>query len=293
MKLLRAATLTVADPDETAARYVEWLDYSIIEADQTSSTLAASWGRPATAGRRSVVLQPASGAEIYLRVIEGDVPADYQPLRTYGWAAIEICVEDVLAVNERMLRSPFEIIGPPREIEGLPAIYPMQVKGPDQEIAYFTQIRENLPAYDLPRAASPIDKLFILVIACSDMQASLAWFADHIGFATGRVMDIEYTMLANAFGTPTSELHTISTAVHERDVFLELDQYPAAATVRPGAPDALPPGVAIGTFLHPDLSSVTAEWIAPPCPRDGAIYGGRQAGAVRAPDGTIVELIQL
>ncbi|MCG8442887.1 MAG: hypothetical protein MI723_13875 [Caulobacterales bacterium] len=293
MKLLRAATLTVADPAVTAARYHEWLDYASVEAGQLSADLAAAWGRPASAGRAYEVLQPASGAEVYLRLVEGEVHPDYRALRTYGWAAIEICVEDVLAVNERMQASPFEIIGPPREIEGLPAIYPMQVKGPDQEIAYFTQIREDLPAYDLPRAAGPIDKLFILVIACSDMQASLDWFANHIGFPTGRVMDIEYTMLADAFGTPRDELHTISTAVHDRDVFLELDQYPPAATVRPGAPDALPQGVAIGTFLHPDLDAVTAEWIAPPARRDGPIYGGRRAGAVRAPDDTIVELVQL
>ena len=42
--------------------------------------------------------------------------------------------------------SPFEIIGPPREIDGVPAIYPLQVRGPDEEIVYLTQIRADLPA---------------------------------------------------------------------------------------------------------------------------------------------------
>ncbi len=293
MKLLRSATLSVADVARAEDLYTRWLDYTVEDASPLSQDLAASWGRPASAGAPARILRPASGADIFLRLVENPAPPNYKALRTYGWAAIEICVTDVLAVHERIQGSPFEVIGPPREIDGLPAIYPMQVKGPDQEIVYLTQIRENLPAYDLPRAESLIDKLFILVMGCSDMHATLAWFENHVGFPTGRVMDIEYTMLADAFGTSRTELHTIATAVHDRDVFLEIDQYPDAATPRPGAADKLPAGVALGSFLHPDLDAVTAEWIAPPAPRDGPIYGGRRAGAVRAPDDTIVELIAL
>lgn len=292
MKLLRSATVSVADLARAQDTYARWLDYSTVESGALPADLAASWGRPKAAGRPYAVMQPKSGAEVYIRFVENEPHPDYLALRTYGWAAIEICVTDVLAAHERIKDAPFEVIGPPREIDGLPAIYPMQVKGPDQEIVYLTQIREDLPAYDLPRAESPIDKLFILVLACSDMHASLKWFEDHIGFPTGRVMDIEYTMLADAFGTPRSELHTISTAVHDRDVFLELDQYPEAATVRPGAADDLPQGVALGTFLHPDLNAVTANWITPPVARDGALYAGQLTGAVMAPDGTLVELVQ-
>lgn len=293
MKLLRAATLTVADPGASAARYVEWLDYSIVERGSLSTDLAAAWGAPESAGRDYVVLKPSSGAEVFLRFVAGDAVADYRPLRTYGWAAIEICVQDVLKVNERMLNSPFEIIGPPREIDGLPAIYPMQVKGPDGEIVYLTQIRSDLPAFDLPRAASLIDKLFILVLACSNMDASIEWFEKAVGLSLGRKMDIVYTMLGNAFNLPMEQLHTISTVVHERDVFLELDQYPDAATPRPAHAGQLPPGIAICTLSHPDLSTVKGEWITPPIRRDGAVYGGQLTGTLRAPDGTLVELVQL
>jgi catechol 2,3-dioxygenase-like lactoylglutathione lyase family enzyme len=293
MKLLRAATLTVADPEASAARYVEWLDYSVIERGTLSPALAAAWGAPESAGRAYAVLQPSSGADIFLRFVAGDPVPDYRPLRTYGWAAIEICVQDVLKVNERMLNSPFEIIGPPREIDGLPAIYPMQVKGPDGEIVYLTQIRSDLPAFDLPRAASLIDKLFILVLACSDMEASIDWFEKTVGLSLGRKMDIVYTMLGNAFNLPMEQLHTISTVVHERDVFLELDQYPDAATPRPAHAGQLPPGIAICTLSHPDLSTVKGDWITPPTRRDGAVYGGQLTGTLRAPDGTLVELVQL
>lgn len=297
MKLLRAATLSVADLDRSVGLYTNWLDYDVEESGKLDDAIAASWGCPKGADRRFAVLRPASGQDIFLRLVENDPHPEFVPLVTFGWAAIEICVEDVLAANERMQRSPFTIIGPPREIEGLDAIYPMQVRGPDGEIVYLTQIRDDLPAFDLPRAEAPIDRLFILVMACSDMDASLDWLEAFVGFEVGRRrMEIVYTMLAKAFGLPESDLHAIATMVHERDVFLELDQLPPEGTKRPGRPGELPQGVAIGTFRHPDFKALDKRcrdrWIVPPERRDSVVYGGKLAGTLRAPDGTLVEMVE-
>jgi catechol 2,3-dioxygenase-like lactoylglutathione lyase family enzyme len=283
--------MTVADPDASVRRYVEWFDYRVVEQGRIDAGLAASWSAPQTAGRRCIVLRPSSGADVFLRFIEGDAPESSLPLRTFGWAALEICVQNVLAVNERLRSSPFEIIGPPREIEGLPSIFPMQVMGPDKELVYLTQIRHDLPSYDLPRAASPIDKLFILVLACSDLDASLAWFERHARLELGRKMKIVYTMLAKSFGLPLADLHEIATMVHGRDVFLELDQYPAAATPRSNRSGELPPGIGIATLMHHEFDRLEGPWIEPPAERDGAVYGGRRAGTLRAPDGTLVEIV--
>jgi catechol 2,3-dioxygenase-like lactoylglutathione lyase family enzyme len=293
MKLLRAATLAVPDAAATTQRYCDWFDYSIVERGELSEDLARSWGAPANAGKPYAVVQPASRADLYIRIVEGDRAPGYRPLRTFGWAAIEICVQDVLAANARMIESPFEIIGPPREIEGLPAIYPMQVEGPDGEIVYLTQIRSDLPAYDLPRASTPIDKLFICVLACSDMRASIRWFEETVGISFGREMEIVYTMLAKAFGTPMDKLYTISTMVHERDVFLELDQYPPEAATRPTVEGQLPPAVAMVTLKVPDFNRIRGEWITPPKRRDGPVYNGGRAGALRAPDGALVEIVEM
>ncbi|NDC58378.1 MAG: hypothetical protein EBZ50_06065, partial [Alphaproteobacteria bacterium] len=225
MKLLRAATLTVADLDRSIALYRDWLDHRLIEHGALDEALAASWGAPKTAGARTAVLEPASGAEIFLRLVEQPPHPDFVPLKSYGWAAIEICVQDVLATDARLKDSPFKVIGPPREIDGLPAIYPMQVMGPDNEVVYLTQIRDDMPAFDLPRAQAPIDRMFIYVLACSDMEASQRFTVEKLGLALGRErMEIVYTMLANAFGMPHERLHAISTVIHGRDVFLELDQ---------------------------------------------------------------------
>ncbi len=292
MHLLRAATLVTPDPDAAAALYTQWLDYRIVEAGDVAAALAGSWGAPATAGRRYVVCQPASGAEIYLRFVQGVAPKAYRTLRTYGWAAIEICVQDVLAVDARMQASPFEVIGPPKALDGLPDIVAMQVKGPDQEIVFLTQILAKMPEYELPRASSLVDHLFILVLACSDLEASSRWLQQALKLQAGRAIDLTYNVLSDAFGLPAEYQHRIATLTHGRDVFLEIDQYPAAATARPQHVGELPPAVAMATLRHPEFDSLEGPWIEPPSPRSGVVYRGGRAGVMAGPDGVLVEVVE-
>ena len=292
MKLLRAATVTVSDLNRTKGLYSAYFDYAVVEEGLIDTALAESWQTPNTAGRPYVVMQPRSGAEIYLRFVEQPPVDGFKALRSYGWNAIEICVQDVMAVNARMLDSPFEIIGPPNKIPGLDAIHPMQVKGPDDEIVYLTQINDDLPEYNLPRAGSLIDKLFILVIGNSDMDRAATWMQDKCGLAFGREMEIPYTMIAKAYGTPLDELHRICTLIHDKDVFLELDQYPDEAVQRPRHDGMLVPGCALGTLYHPDFDALPGPWLTPPVARDGEIYKGKRVGVLQDPDGTLIEMVE-
>ena len=292
MKLLRAATVTVSDLARTTQLYREYFDYAVVEQGEISKALATSWQTPNTAGCAYAVMQPSSGADIFLRFVEQSPVDGFKALRSYGWNAIEICVQDVMAVNARMLNSPFEIIGPPNKIPGLDAIHPMQVKGPDEEIVYLTQINDDLPEYNLPRAGSLIDKLFILVMGCSDMDRAAAWMQTHCGLAFGREMEIPYTMIAKAYGTPLDELHRICTLIHDQDVFLEVDQYPDEAIERPRHDGMLVPGCAIGTLFHPDFDSLPGPWLTAPTVRDGAIYKGKRVGVLQDPDGTLIEMVE-
>ena len=292
MKLLRAATVTVSDLNRTKELYSEYFDYAVVEEGAICVELAESWQTPKSANQTYAVMQPSSGAEIYLRFIEQPPVEGFKALRSYGWNAIEICVQDVMAANARMLDSPFEIIGPPNKIPGLDAIHPMQVKGPDEEIVYLTQINDDLPEYNLPRAGSLIDKLFILVMGNSDMDRAAAWMQDKCGLSFGREMEIPYTMIAKAYGTPLDELHKICTLIHGKDVFLELDQYPDAAVSRPQHDGMLVPGCAIGTLFHPEFDNLPGPWLTEPTVRDGEIYKGKHVGVLKDPDGTLIEMVE-
>lgn len=292
MTLLRCATLVTADVAETCARYAEWLGYSVIENGMVPEDLAASWQAPASAGRRYAVMQPQSGEAVFLRFVEGDPVPGYLPIRTYGWAATEICVTDVEAVHQRMLASPFEVIGPPRTLDGYATIKPMQVRGSDAEIVYLTEFSGHDPALALPQPKTLVDRPFIIVHASRDIQAGLSWLRDVVGLEAIEPVAIRYTMIERAFGQTPEDKTAITTAQWPGgETFLEFDQYPEAATERPRQQGALPPGVAVVTMMHPEIARLEGHWLSPPVPREGAIYGGRAVGLLQTPEGALLEVV--
>ena len=292
MTLLRCATLVFEDVESAAARYEKWLDYTVVERGLVSEDLAAAWQAPASAGRAYALLQPASGSSVFLRFVEGDDVSDYEPIRSYGWAATEICVQDVEVVNERMLQSEFEVIGPPKPLDGFPTVKPMQVRGPDREIVYLTEIKTDDPASGLPTPRSLIDRPFILVLACSDLAASMAWVRDVLGFDMIDPVSINYSMISLSFGLPEGEKVALTTVKYEGETFLELDQYPEQTIARPRHDGALPPGVALCTINHPDLASLDGHWLVDPVERDGPLYDGARSGILEMPDGILLEVIE-
>lgn len=296
MHLIRCATVAVADLNAACERYETYLDYHVCEQGVVPRSLTARWAADASAGAPYAVLQPASGRAVFLRFVEQTPHPRYAPLRTFGWNALELCVRDVASVAERLQASPFEIIGPPQSIPGLDAILPMQVRGPDQEIVYLTEIRDDLPEFRLPRADSLIDSLFILVMGCRDLDKSRDWLARYLRLDVGRErMIIPYRMISEAYGLPLDTEHVIATLAHDRDVFLEVDQYPQAATSRDAHPDALPPGISIGSFVHPEFDAIVAECepflLGRPQKIDSCVYDGRASITLRSPDGMLFEIV--
>lgn len=292
MNALRAATLGVGDVDATAERYATCFDYQLVERGTVDAALAAMWNAPALAGRRQTVLRPASGAQVFIRLVQAAPAPAYRPLRTHGWAALELCVQDVLAMHERLRGGPFEIIGPPQPVLGLPSIHPMQVRGPDAEIVYLTEIKQGGPGSGLPTARAPVDTLFISVAGCSDMAASARWFEHQLGLCIAPAVEIPYRMLARAYELPPTQLHRLTTASFDGDTCLELDQYPAAAEPRVVMPGELPPGVGLCSFALPSLGRVPGPWLWPPAVRAGVVYNGSRVGTLLGPDGLLVELVE-
>lgn len=292
MNPLRAATITVANLDAAIHRFENWLDYTVIERGTLPVGLAQAFGAPAASGARSAIMRPASGNQVDLRLVETPAVAGYRALTTYGWAALELCIEDVHATHARMIDSPFEVIGAPAAISGLPTIHPMQVEGVDREIFFLTEIKEGGPGSGLPTAHAPIDTLFIAILACRDLKANTAWVAEHLGAEISPTMAIPYRTINRAFGLAEATTHELATAKGDDAIFFEFDRYPEAATARPCADGQLSPGVSVISLLHQSLDSVRAPWLSPPTRRDGAIYEGRRAGIVRLPEGALLELIE-
>lgn len=293
MTLLKCATLIVSDVDVATRRYGEYFDYTIVEAGHIADDLADAWGTPASAGRPYAVMQPASETPVFIRLVEGTPVQDYAPIRSYGWAATEICVQDVEAVNKRMIASDdFEVIGPPKPLDGFPNVKPMQVRGPDKEIIYLTEIRVDDPSSGLPNPKSPIDRPFIMVLACPDLQKTAAWLRDVLKLEVIDPVAIRYSMISLAFQLPEDSRHELVTAKWQGQVFLEADQYPKGSIERPCEAGELPPGVAIVTMVYPNMDDLQGHWFSPPKPRSGPLYGGARVGILKTPEGALLEVIE-
>jgi catechol 2,3-dioxygenase-like lactoylglutathione lyase family enzyme len=285
----------VATPDLDAALedYHGRLGLNIVERGELAADLAASWNCPASAGARIATLQPQSGAHCFIRLVEQPVPQDFRPVRTYGWAAYELTVQDVYGWPDRLAGSGFDIVGPPKPIEGLPYFIPMQVTGRGREMIYLNEVAENTPSSDLPKAASLTDHIFIVILATHDREANLAWLQEKIGLDVGGTYTLEYTMINKAFGLEAGTQSSITMVQKGRLPIIEVDDYPSAATARPCAAGCLPPGNALVTLAVDSLDAVKADFIAPPAVRGGTIYAGKRSATVVGMAGELLELVEI
>ena len=169
LSAILVVTLVVADLDSTRSAYVDWLDYQIVAEDSVSSELAASWAAPAAAGSRSVLLQPASGGTMWLRLIERPHAAGYRAMQSTGWTANEILVEDPFDLAERFSKpgSPFRVVGPPAPLGSNGKVIAMQAIGPAGELNYFTRIPPEGGTFIKTPAAGRVDRTFIAVVTGS------------------------------------------------------------------------------------------------------------------------------
>lgn len=284
----------VATPDLDAALtdYRDRLGLMLVEQGPVRQALADSWGTPAVAGARSATIQPSSGAHCFIRLVEQPLALGFRPTRTFGWAAYEMTVRDVYGWPERLAGSGFEIVGPPKAIEGLPYFVPMQVIGRGREMVYLNEVACDTPSSDLPKAKSLTDHIFIVILATPNREAAMRWYQEQLGLDAGGTYTLEYTMINKAFELPAGTQSTISMLQKGRLPIVEVDGYPPAATRRETPDGMLPPGNALVT-LAVDSLELDLPFIAPPAWQEGPLYAGRRSATVHGPAGELLELVEL
>lgn len=290
---IKCGTVLTPDLSASLADWRDTLGLELVEEGVADPALAASWGAPASGGRRTALLRPTSGAACYIRLVEGEVPASYRPARSFGWAAYEISVADVFGLRARLEGSGLRVIGEPKNVEGFQTFIPMQAVGSAGEIVYLNQVLNPMSDLDLPKAASPVDHVFIAVLAAADIDAAVRFQVEAIGLSEGQTYVIPYGVINGAFGLPSDHRTTIRMTRVDRLPVVEVDGYPAGAVAREAAPGQLPPGNALVTIAVRSLDDVGAPFLAPPAARDGLLYSGRRAACVRAPGGEVIELLEL
>lgn len=290
---IMGGVVAVPDLDAALADYHDVLGFRQLDLGVVGPALAASWGCPCNAGSRMATLQPVSGSPCFIRLVEQPMPAGFIPTRSYGWASYEITVLDVFGWPARIASTGFDIIGEPKEIPGLPYFVAMQVYGRGREMLYFNEVRENTPTSDLPKAKSPMDIIFIVILAAKDRVKSIAWYRDKLHLDEGDTYTIAYGMINNAFGLPADTTSSLTMVQAGRMPIVEVDDYPAQTVERPQATGCLPPGNSLVTLAVQSLDELDLDWIVAPAVQSGPVYAGRRAGTVLGPSGELLELIEL
>ncbi|APG61647.1 hypothetical protein LPB140_00985 [Sphingorhabdus lutea] len=273
--------------------YRDILGMNLVYEGILSDELAQSWNCPNSAGRPIAIFQPKSGAQFFMRVVEQEDVPHFAPTTSYGWAAFELSVQDVFGWPDRLQGSGFEIVGPPKELAGLPYFIPMQILGRGREMLYLNEVRENTPSTDLPMARSLVDHAFICILAAQYRGKAVSWYEQHFGFNDGGTYTLEYSMINNAFNLPSDSITQLTMVQKDRLPILEVDDYPEMADIRPRHSGMLPPGNAVVSLAVDELDSLNLSWISLPKIRDEAPYLGRKSASVIGPAGEILELIEI
>lgn len=284
--------VTVAVPDLAIAEeaYSNTLGYEVIERGEISAEVSGIWDAPVAAGRPYLMMQPTSGANMFFRFVESPPVPGYEPLKSYGWNANELLVEDVDAMPARLEGSPFEIIAMPRNLSTTDEIKAMQAFGPAKELTYFTTVK-NL-AFGLGKAESFVDRVFIVINGGKTMDSHIDFYGKTLGIEVSEPQQVRMSALNAILGYDSERTHPLSTANIGGPFMIELDQYPEGTEPRPILPGDIPPGISIVSFQVDDLDTIPVDFRSKSAKPTGAPYAGGRAGVIVGPNGEWLELVE-
>ena len=306
---IRCGTVVVNDLKLSTELYTKFLHQRVVEQAYVSPELAQAWGAPAFSGAAMCLLQPQEACidQIDRKVVNPDPhsscirlvqsPNFVQPTphaTTYGWCAYEISVLDVFGLAEQLQDSDFNIVGPPKRMDGISNVIPMQVVGPDEEVLYLNQILHSDGHEDLTPAQYDVDQIFIVVMGAADMDSVTEEYKSQFGFDNSQTMELRYSLINRAYGFDMETKHRLSVLYRGAVPLVEVDQYPIQAKQRSYIDGNLGLGNAMVSIAVDSLDSLPLANAVNQHARehDGFLYKGARSIVVRGSSNELIELIE-
>ncbi len=286
LKSIIIVTISVLHLGPVEDAYRTHLDYRAVERGAVSAETAGTWDARHMTGRGYLIMQPTNRERVYLRFVENPTTEGHAAMTTHGWNATELLVTDPDALAERLADSPFRIVGPPKDLWAAPdAPRAMQVLGPAGELLYLTRNHRFT-------INTPVDRIFIMVLAGPSMAALDAWYTNRLGLDVGDPLPYPITMVSRALGQPMNTTYPLAIATVSPRFLIELDEYPPLVGARPVTDGFLPPGTAMVTFTVDDLAALDLDWRAPPRTLADLPYAGQRTAVTVGPAGEWIEFIE-
>lgn len=233
------------DLNRSSQAYNEHLGQVIAERFNLDTETASALNLASLAGAPCCLLANSQGRPWLLQV-EYPQAAPRDALASYGWLAQEILVEDVDALAEQLGAledGPFELLRPPRNLDVSNIIRACQVRGPDGEILYLTQVNGEVPGSSLPQGAQGVDHLFIAVLSSPNRDESMREYEGLSG-SDGVTFDTRISVVNQHRGWDLERKHPIATVQLAGRALVEIDGLPETAA----PPSALCAGTAVICF---------------------------------------------
>lgn len=292
LKSIVIVTLLVTSVTRSEQAYEQAFDYATKDEGRVPAELAALWDAPMAEGRPYVLMQPESGAPVFLRFIEAADAGNYAPMKTLGWNAVELQVQDPDVLVADLDPARFELIGPPAFLTDKQNVRAAQVLGPDRELLYLTSVLDpSLTTFRIGQAQTRVDRVFIMVLGTADLDATTAFYRDVLGQPLSGPWPYRVEILSRAWGRPLETEYDLAIAQLEESFLVEVDGYPVDAPRRDRTSAGLPFGPAVVSFRVERLDGTQ--------PHDGRIrrleiapYDGRRVRYLRGPSGEGIELVE-
>ncbi len=293
LRSIEIATHCVPDLNACVPLYRELLDYQLVDQGALPEALTSAWATPNMTGLPYALLQPASGAEVYLRFIETGNPGGYWPPVTQGWIATEILTTDPDAVAEKLQGTAFTRIGGPADLYPSPkSARAVQLAGPAGELMYFTRILKGGSRFGLHGAKSFVDRPFIMVVGGNSLAEINKFYGEVLGLRIWDQDPFRIGQMSHVLGLPAETTYPISLArIPGRDFLIELEELPPYIERRTVPAGQLPEGLAMVSFTSAPFSELALDYRAEPRAIDLPPYRGRKLAVIEGPAGEWLELI--
>ena len=293
LKSIVMVTMLVTNLNAVEEAYDSYLGYQVVEKGQIDRSLGSVWGARGMNKHPYMIMQPKSGAEVYLRFIEDKSMTNYRPMGTHGWNSTEILVQDPDALAVQLSNSSFNIIGQPYDLYPTPdAPRAMQVLGPSNEIIYLTRIIPGGSGFNLGSAQSYVDRVFIMVVGGPSMKALQDFYSQKLNMPVTEASDWTIGVISRLNNLPEDTVYPLALVSFEQDFLIELDEYPSVVVPRKRAVNHLPSSTSVVSFLVDSLDNFDIKWRRPPQSIQNFPYNGRKVGVTIGPAGEWIELIE-
>ena len=285
---ITAVTITTPDLDKVIDIYSKYLGYRFISSTRVSAEQAKIWDAENIENSKMIFMSPESSNDFFFRFIEQDVDEDYVPFGTYGWNAAELIVKDVDRSAEKLIGSPFEVIGEPADLSFTDQIRAMQIMGPSREVIYLTQFKSKLDEFDSPSPRCDIDQTFIVILAGENLDDMQTFLNERLYVKKAEPMQSRIRAISKVFDLPEDTKYKSAALAIGDQSLIELDEMPSKAGPRAVRPGYLPSGISIVSFIAYDSSLIDKTY-------DSNIpsFEKARASTIKGSSGELIEIINV